>query len=96
MIIALSLITNKFSLNTKGLDIFSLSIFRVEIVFPDLISITNNLPLLVDKYILFVPTINPHGLIIFLFVVLIFLKTSVAMIIFPLILSVITGNLQEL
>ena len=34
---------------------------------PDFISITNNLPIFVDKYIFLLPTINPVGKIFFLF-----------------------------
>ena len=57
-------------LEADGREIVSLSIFKVEIVLPDLISITNNLPMFVDRYILFKPTINPVGLICLLFLML--------------------------
>ena len=83
MITALSFITNKLFSLIDGLEIFSLSIFKVEIVLPDLISMTNNLPLFVDKYILLTPMINPVGLIFFLFLGLIFFKISVTLIMFP-------------
>ena len=41
--------TNKFLSIIIGLDIFSLSIFNIETVLPVTISITNNLPLLVER-----------------------------------------------
>jgi len=48
---------------------------------------TKSLPLLVVKKILFKPTINPTGLIIFRLPDLNILNTSVILIIFPVILS---------
>ena len=59
--------TNKLLFLTNGVEILSLSIFKVEIVLPVSILIINNLPLLVDKYMLFRPAINPVGLIFFFF-----------------------------
>ena len=47
--IALFLTTNSFSSKNTGFNIVSLSIFKVEIVFPLAISITNNLPLFVER-----------------------------------------------
>ena len=40
---------NKLLFSTKGREIFSLSIFKVETVLPVVMSTTSNLPLLVDK-----------------------------------------------
>ena len=74
----------------KGLEILLLSILIIDLVFPSFISITNNLPLSAVKYILSLATINPTGLTLALFFFLIKLNTSVILIIFPALLSIIT------
>ena len=40
---------NRFLFTINGREIFSLSTFKVDVVFPEEISIINNLPLLVDR-----------------------------------------------